>query len=122
MNKADAIELFNHTIAAIRKDPADVQELFCQALEDALLSSEAPGSEALTVIWSNGYISGLMAAMTANRIPPLDTPENIHKYVEGVNILFMEYMARIERGKKHAEERSEAGDPGTEGTPRHVME
>ncbi len=113
MKKADAVELFNNTIAALRKDPADVQELFCQALEDALLASEAPESEALTVIWSNGYISGLMAAMTANRIPPLDTPENIHKYVEGVGMLFMDYMARLERGRKHAEERSEARDPGT---------
>lgn len=117
MNKSDVIELFNNTIAALRKDPADVQELFCQALEDTLLASEAPESEALTVIWSNGYTSGLLAAMTANRIPPLDQPDNIRKYVEGVRILFMDYMSRLERRRKHAEERSEAGDPGTEGTP-----
>ena len=95
MTKADACLLLRDTQENLMKDPAAVHVLLDEALSDALISTEAPASEALTVIWSAGYTSGLLAAMHANRIPPIDTKEAYMDHIEAQNILLSDYLARI---------------------------
>ena len=95
MTKADACLLLRDTQENLKKDPAAVHVLLDEALSDALISTEAPVYEALTVIWSAGYTHGLLAAMYANRIPPIDTKEAYKDHIEAQNILLTDYLVRI---------------------------
>lgn len=104
MTKADACLLLRDTQENLKKDPAAVHVLLDEALSDALISTEAPESEALTVIWSAGYTRGLLAAMHANRIPPIDTKEAYMDFIEAQHILLTDYLKRI--GKERADEES----------------
>ena len=102
MTKADACLLLRDTQENLKKDPAAVHVLLDEALSDALISTEAPESEALTVIWSAGYTRGLLAAMHANRIPPIDTKEAYLKFIEAQHILLTDYLTRIGKEKDNA--------------------
>lgn len=95
MTKADACLLLRGTQDKLKKDPAAVHVLLDEALTDALISTEAPASEALTVIWSAGYTRGLLSAMHANRIPPIDTKEAYMDFIEAQHILLVDYLKRI---------------------------
>lgn len=101
MTKADACLLLRDTQEKLKKDPARIHLLLDEALTDALISTEAPVSEALTVIWSAGYTHGLLVAMYANRIPPIETKEVYMDHIEAQNILLTDYLARI--GKEREE-------------------
>lgn len=101
MNKADAILLLKEAQEQVQKEPANVHVLFIEALEDALLSTEAPASETLTVIWSDGYLRGLAAAMHANRIPPVETKEAYKKIVDASHVLMTDFLSRIQNGAGH---------------------
>lgn len=103
MTKADACLLLRDTQEKLKKDPARIHALLDEALTDALISTEAPVSEALTVIWSAGYTQGLLVAMYANRIPPIDTKEAYMDHIEAQNILLTDYLARIGKEKDNAE-------------------
>ena len=103
MTKADACLLLRDTQEKLKKDPARVHVLLNEALTDALISTEAPVSEALTVIWSAGYTHGLLQAMYANRIPPIDTKEAYMDHIEAQHILMEDYLARIGKEKDDAE-------------------
>lgn len=103
MNKADAILLLKEAQEQVQKEPANVHVLFIEALEDALLSTEAPESETLTVIWSDGYLRGLAAAMHANRIPPVETKEAYKRIVDASHVLMTDFLSRIQKGADDGE-------------------
>lgn len=103
MTKADACLLLRDTQEKLKKDPARVHVLLNEALTDALISTEAPVSEALSVIWSAGYTHGLLVAMYANRIPPIDTKDAYMDHIEAQNILLTDYLTRIGKEKDNAE-------------------
>lgn len=97
MTKADACLLLRDTQEKLKKDPARVHVLLNEALTDALISTEAPTSEVLTVIWSAGYTRGLLAAMHANMIPPIDTDEAYEAFIEAMQILLTDYLTRFRK-------------------------
>ena len=95
MTYADACMTLQAIKERIPADAADVQIILRDDLENMLQCTEAPVSEALSVIWGDGHLHGVAAAMSANRIPPLDDDKLYSKMRAALHEIIARFLAKF---------------------------
>lgn len=91
MTRNEAIEKLNEIRGAIPEDPATVQIILMNEIDDLIQVSDLHRKEGmLDLLWTDGHATGVAHAMEAQRIPPLDDKDVCHDFHEAKYVL-MEY-------------------------------
>lgn len=98
MTYADACLTLQAIKERIPSDAADVQIILRDDLENMLQCTEAPVTEAFSVIWGDGHLHGVAAAMSANRIPPLDDDKLYSKMHAALHEIMARFLANCFMG------------------------
>lgn len=103
MTYADACLTLQAIMDLIPSDAAGVQIILKEDLNNLLQCTEAPAQEALSVIWSDGHLTGLADAMQAQRIPPLDDDNRVRKLHAAQHEIITRYLDKCLKGDNDAD-------------------